>query len=124
LSATVTVPAGSTYKLLAETDAGIQVNSTDPNAACFTDVAVFVDGAQVGAGRRVFASNSPAILYSVSSFGFSVQASVSAGSHTVSVMAKEFPSIIAECYVSSAASGSGLPGNPRLQGILNVIAFP
>jgi hypothetical protein len=124
LSATLTVPAGATYKLLAETDAGIQLNSADPNASCHTDVAVFVDGAQVGSGRRVFLANTPLVSYSVTSFGFSVQATVSAGAHTVTVMAKQFPAIIAECYVSSGATGSGLPGNPRLQGILNVIAFP
>lgn len=124
LSATVTVPAGSTYKLLAETDAGIQVNSVDPSATCFTDVAVFLDGVQVGSGRRVAASNTQTVLYSVSSFGFSVQANVPAGTHTVAVMAKQYAAIVAECYVSSGPSGSALPGNPRLQGILNVIALP
>jgi hypothetical protein len=124
LSTSVTVPTGSTYKLLVETDAGIQVNSISPSASCYTDVAVFLDGAQIGPVRRVFTANTSLIGYSVSSFGFSVQATASAGSHTVAVMAKQFPSIIGECYVSSGANGSGLPGNPRLQGTLNVIAFP
>src|SRR4051812_15516917 len=124
LSATLTVPTGSSYKLLIETDGGIQLNSAETDGACFIDVAVFVDGAQLGAGRRVPVLNNATILYSVSTYGFSVETSLSAGSHTVAVMAKMFPSRVSTCYVSAAASGSGLPGNPRLQGILNIVAFP
>jgi hypothetical protein len=124
LAADLAVPAGMTFKLLVETDGGIQVNATDPIAACFIDVAVFVDGVQVGSGRRVSASNSSAILYSVSSYGFSVETTIPAGTHTVAVMAKLFPSLVAECYISSGAAGSGLPGNPRLQGTMNIVAFP
>jgi hypothetical protein len=124
LSASVTVPSGSTESVLIETDGGVQLNSADPAASGFIDVAVFVDGAQVGAGRRVSVSNNGIVLYSVGSFGFSVQTSLSAGAHAITVMAKRFPVTLTDLYVSSAASGSGLPGNPRLQGILNVIAFP
>jgi len=124
LSADVSVPTGTTSKLLIETDGGIQVNSLDPLASCFVDVAVFVDGSQVGAGRRVSASNGPLVSYGVSTFGFSVQTAVSSGRHSIAVMAKQFPVVLTECYVSSSASGSALPGNPRLQGILNIIAFP
>jgi hypothetical protein len=124
LSADVAVPAGATFKLLIETDGGIQVNSPDPLASCFVDVAVFVDGAQVGSGRRVSAANGPVVVYGVSSYGFSAQATVSSGTHTVAVMAKEFATTFTECYVSSGASGSSLPGNPRLQGMLNIVAFP
>lgn len=124
LSSSVTVPPGSTYSTLIETDGGIQLNSADPNAIGFTDVAVFIDGAQVGSGRRVGVSNSTTVLYSVGSYGFSVQTSLSAGTHTIAVMAKRFPTTLIDSYVSSGATGSGLPGNPRLQGVLNVITFP
>jgi hypothetical protein len=123
LSVSLTVPTGASYKLLIETDGGIQLNSAEPDAACFIDVAVFVDGAQLGPGRRVPVLNNATIVYSVSTYGFSVQTSLAAGSHTVAVMAKTFPSRVTPCYVSASANGSGLPGNPRLQGILNIIAF-
>jgi hypothetical protein len=123
LSTNLTVPARSSYKLLIETDGGIQLNSADTDAACFIDVAVFVDGAQVGSGRRVPVLNNATIVYSVSTYGFSVETSLTTGPHTVAVMAKTFPSRVSDCYVSSAANGSGLPGNPRLQGILNIVAF-
>jgi hypothetical protein len=124
LSATITIPAGRTYNALIETDGGVQVNGFNPNAACVVDVAVFVDGAQLGPGRRVAVMNNDDILFSVTTYALSVQTTLTPGTHTVAVMAKPFPTVIAECYVSSAASGSGLPGNPRLQGVLNVIAFP
>ena len=116
LSANLTVPTGASYKLLIETDGGIQLNSAETDAACFIDVAVFVDGAQLGSGRRVPVLNNATILYSVSTYGFSVETNLTAGSHTVAVMAKTFPSRITPCYVSAGANGSGLPGNPRLQG--------
>lgn len=124
LSASITVPAGATYKLLIETDGGVQLNSGDPTASGFTDVAVFINGVQVGSGRRVPVLNSPSVLYSVASYGFSVQTSVPAGTYTVAVMAKKFSTAFADCLVSSPATGSILPGTPRLQGILNVVAFP
>ena len=123
LSVNLTVPTGANYKLLIETDGGIQLNSAEADAACFIDVAVFVDGVQLGSGRRVPVLNNATIVYSVSTYGFSVETSLTAGSHTVAVMAKTFPSRVSPCYVSAAANGSGLPGNPRLQGILNIIAF-
>jgi hypothetical protein len=124
LSATVTVPAGSTYKALIETDGGVQLNSDNPAAFCFADVALFVDGTQVGSSRRLQVSNTASVLYSVGTYGLSVQTNLPAGTHTVAAMAKTFVSIVIPCYVSSAATGSGLPGNPRLQGVLNVVAFP
>jgi hypothetical protein len=124
LSANLTVPTGASYKLLIETDGGIQLNSAETDAACFVDVAVFVDGAQLGSGRRVPVLNNTTILYSVSTYGFSVETSLTAGSHTIAVMAKTFPSRVSPCYVSADTNGSGLPGNPRLQGILNILAFP
>jgi len=123
LSLNINVPSGNSYNLLIETDGGVQLNSSNATASGFTDIAVFLDGNQVGSGRRVPVLNNSSVSYSVASYGFSVQTSVTAGTHTVTVMAKKFSSSFTDCYVSSSASGSTLPGNPRLQGILNVIAF-
>jgi len=123
LTASVTVPAGSTFKLLIETDGGIQLNSAETDAACFIDVGVFIDGTSVGSGRRVPVLNNATISYSLSTYGFSLETSLPAGAHTIAVMAKTFPSRVTPCYVSSGPSGSGLPGNPHLQGILNILAF-
>jgi hypothetical protein len=124
LAASITVPPGSTYRMLAETDGGIQVNSAEPSATCFIDVGIFVDGAQVGSARRVPAANGVDILYSVSSYGLSVETSLAAGTHAVAVMARKYFATFTECYVSSAASGSTLPGHPQLQGALHIVGFP
>ncbi|MEP6764314.1 MAG: hypothetical protein ABJB66_08400 [Gemmatimonadaceae bacterium] len=124
LSASVTVPASSSYKVFVETDGGVQINSIDQSAFCFADIALFVDGAQIGAARRVTVTNSAQVLYSVVGYGFSAQTVLASGTHTVSVQAKKIPMSFYECYVSSGAGGTVLPGNPKLQGNLNVIAFP
>jgi len=123
LTATVTVPAGTQYSLLVETDGGVQLNSDEANDYGFTDIAVFVDGVQVGAERRVAVMNNASVLHSVGTFGFSVLTTVGAGTHTVTVRAKKFSAVFADCYVSSSASGSVLPGNPQLQAVLNIVAF-
>jgi hypothetical protein len=125
LSTTVTVPAGTSSDVLLETDGGIQINSPDPTAYCFVDVTLTVDGAQAGAGRRISVLNTPTALYSVGTYGFSTQATLSEGTHVVKVMARSIASLVAApCYVSSAETGSALPGSPHLQGVLNVVQFP
>ena len=124
LTTNLTVPAGASYTAIIETDGGIQVNSADPNAFCFADVAVFVDGAQVGPGRRAAVMNNAIVGFSVGSYGFSFETGITEGTHTITVMAKKFLPDLIECYISSGSAGSGLPGNPRLQGTLNVVAFP
>jgi hypothetical protein len=124
LSTSITVPAGASFTALIETDGGVQVNSADPNAFCYADVAVFVDGAQVGAGRRTPVLNTAIVGFSVSTYGFSVETGLTAGTHTIAVMAKKFLPDLIECYISSGPAGSVLPGNPKLQGTLNVVAFP
>ncbi|MEO7998208.1 MAG: hypothetical protein ABI852_12225, partial [Gemmatimonadaceae bacterium] len=106
LSSTVTVPAGRADKLFIETDGGIQLNSDETDAVCFIDVAIFVDGTQLGAGRRIPVFNNETVLYSVSTYGFSAETSLNAGTHTVAVMAKTYPSRVTPCYVSSGPSGS------------------
>ena len=124
LSVTLTSPAGTSTDLLIETDGGIQVNSLFAAAVCFTDLAVFVDDAPVGPGRRVGVTNTPDILYNVGSFGFSVTTALPPGTHTITVRAKPFtPLPGVQCYVSSAADGSTLPGRPKLQAVLNVVSF-
>ena len=124
LSVTLTSPAGTSTDLLIETDGGIQVNSLFAAAVCFTDLAVFVDDAPVGPGRRVGVTNTPDILYNTGSFGFSVTTALSPGTHTITVRAKPFtPLPGVQCYVSSGADGSTLPGRPKLQAVLNVVSF-
>ena len=123
LSLAVGVPAGASGQVLIETDGGIQLNSDAPVESCFIDVAIFVDGNQVGAGRRATVVNNAAVIFSVGTYGFSVQTGLTPGLHTIAVMAKRFTPTFAPCYVSSGAAGSGLPGNPRLQGTLNIVSF-
>lgn len=124
LAVSVSAVQGSSTDLLIETDGGIQVNSLFAAAVCFTDLAVFVDEAPVGPGRRVGVTNTPDILYNVGSFGFSVTTALSPGTHTVTVRAKPFtPLAGVQCFVSSAADGSTLPGRPKLQAVLNVVSF-
>jgi len=123
LSASVETAAGGSGQVLIETDGGIQLNSDVAIESCFIDVAVFVDGAQVGSGRRVQVLNNATVIYAVSTYGFSVETTLTPGTHAIAVMAKRFTPTFADCYVSSGAGGSGLPGNPRLQGVLNIVAF-
>jgi hypothetical protein len=125
LSATVTAVAGRTADVLIETDGGIQVNSGFAAAVCFADVAIFVDDAQIGPGRRIGVTNTPDVLFNVGSFGFSAETVLSPGAHTITVRAKVFtPLAGVQCYVSSGANGSDLPGRPHLQAVLNVVSFP
>jgi hypothetical protein len=124
VSATVTVVQGSTSNVLIETDGGIQVNSTSPDAVCTTDVAIFVDDAPVGPGRRVLVSNTPNVLYNVGSYGFSVATALAPGTHTITVRAKAItPLAVVQCYVSAGTNGSDLPGRPHLQAVLNVVSL-
>jgi hypothetical protein len=125
VSLTVTAPEGRTNDVLIETDGGIQVNSTSADAICVTDVAIFVDGAQVGPGRRILVSNTPNVLYNVGSYGFSLAAGLAPGTHTITVQAKAITPLAAvQCYVSAGTNGSDLPGRPHLQAVLNVVSLP
>ena len=125
VSATVTVGQGRANDVLIATDGGIQINSVAYDAVCVTDVAIFVDDAQVGPGRRVLVTNTPDVLYNVGTFGFSLVGNLTPGTHTISVRAKAFTAFAAvPCYVSSSAAGSDLPGRPHLQAVLNVVSLP
>jgi hypothetical protein len=124
VTATVTALPGKTNEVLIETDGGIQVNSGFAAAACFTDVAVFVDGAQIGPGRRIGVTNTADVLFNVGSYGFSVSTTLAPGTHTITVQAKNFtPLAGVQCYVGSGANGSDLPGRPHLQAVLNVVSI-
>ena len=124
VSLTVTASGGKATDVLIETDGGIQVNSLSPDAVCTTDVAIFVDGAQVGPGRRVLVSNTAGVLYNVGTYGFSLATQLAPGTHTIAVRAKSFTAFTAvPCYVSSGAGGSDLPGRPQLQAVLNVVSL-
>ena len=124
VSATVTAVQGKTNDVLIETDGGIQVNSALAAAVCFTDVAIFVDGAQIGPGRRIGVGNTTEVLFNVGSYGFSVATTLAPGTHTISVQAKALtPFAGFQCYVGSGANGSDLPGRPHLQAVLNVVSI-
>jgi hypothetical protein len=124
VSATVTAVKGRANDVLIETDGGIQVNSLSPDAVCVTDVAIFVDDAQVGPGRRILVSNTPNVLYNVGTYGFSLAANLAPGTHTITVRAKGITFFTGlQCYVSSGTVGSDLPGRPHLQAVLNVVAL-
>ena len=88
-----------------------------------TDIAVFVDGARVGPGRRVGVANTPEVVFKVGTYGFSVVMELTPGTHTITVQAKSFSPLAAvQCHVSSGADASDLPGRLKLQGVLNVVA--
>jgi hypothetical protein len=124
VSATVTAEQGRTTDVLIETDGGIQVNSAFAATVCFTDVAIFIDGAQAGAARRIGVGNTTEVLFNVGTYGFSVATELQPGTHTITVQAKAItPFAGAQCYVSSGADGSDLPGRPKLQAVLNVVSF-
>lgn len=124
MSTTVTVPALSTWTFLILTDGGVQLNSGSTSAVGFTDVSVFIDGVQSGAGRRVPTLNNSIVIYAVSAFSFSVLTTLDSGTHTVELKAKKFSNSFTDCIISSAPGGSPLIGNPPLQCTLNVLAFP
>jgi hypothetical protein len=124
VSVTVTAAGNRANDVLIETDGGIQVNSLAADAVCTTDIAIFVDGAQVGPGRRVLVSNTAGVLYNVGTYGFSLATQLLPGTHTIAVRAKAFTAFTAvPCYVSSGAGGSDLPGRPQLQAVLNVVSL-
>jgi hypothetical protein len=124
VSATVTAAAGRTSDVLIATDGGIQVNSPFAAAVCYTDVAIFVDGAPVGPGRRIGVGNTTEVLFNVGTYGFSVATSLAPGTHTITVQARPYtPLVGVQCYVSSGANGSELPGRPHLQAVLNVVSL-
>jgi hypothetical protein len=79
LSVSVETPAGGSGHVLIVTDGGIQLNSDVAIESCFIDVAVFVDGAQVGSGRRVQVLNNATVIYAVSTYGFSVETTLTPG---------------------------------------------
>lgn len=124
MSTTVTIPALSTYTVLIQTDGGVQLNSGSQNSVGYTDVAIFIDDVQVGAGRRVPVQNTSTVVYAVNAFGFSVLTTLGEGTHTVALKAKKFSNSFTSCIISSAPGGSTLMGNPPLQASLNVLEFP
>jgi hypothetical protein len=123
LTAIITVPAGMTHSVHIQTDGGVQLDSPFSFDGGFTDIAIFINGFQAGAGRRIPVDNCAA-GYSVNNYSFSVLTSLAAGSYTIEVRARKFSIFFSDCYISSSAGGSVLPGNPPLQGVLNIMQFP
>ena len=124
LNAVIKVPTNSTNQVLIETDGGIQLNSSDVTASGFTDMAIFINGVQLSSERRIPVLNTTNLIYSVSSYSFTEEATLAAGSYTIDVRAKKYSTIFSDCLVSSDSTGSILVGNPKLQGILNITQFP
>ncbi|MCB9323517.1 MAG: hypothetical protein H6571_07220 [Lewinellaceae bacterium] len=124
LTTIITVPQGSTHKVLIQTEGGIQLNDSDNTAVGFVDVAIFINNVQEGTGRRVPVQNSPSVIFSVNAYNFSVIKILTEGTYIIEVKAKKFSYMFDDCYVSSSSNGSTLVGNPPLQGTLYVMQFP
>ncbi len=123
LSITITVPAETINKVLIQTDGGLQLYSSSDIAVGFTDISIFINNIQTGTGRRIPAINNSSVGYAVNSYSFSTLTTLNAGTYTIEVRAKKFSDLFTDCIVSSSSNGSTLPGNPPLQGILNIIQF-
>lgn len=124
LTATITVPAGRTDKVLIQTDGGVQLNSSDPAGVGFTDVAIFINNVQFGVGRRIPVVNSATVQNSVNAYSFSYLTSLTQGTYTIQVRAKKFSNLFSDCFISSPTGNWNTIGSPPLQGILNIIQFP
>lgn len=86
---TIIVPTGFTYKILIQTDGGVQLNSGSSTGVGFTDVAIFINSIKTGAGRRVPAMNSSTATYAVNAYSFSTTATLTAGTYIIDVRAKK-----------------------------------
>lgn len=123
LRTVVTVPPNGSSALLIGTDGGIQIASDNPLGTCIVDVAIAVDGVPLDAGRRIVVSNTPSVLYSVNTYALTAVTAVTAGTHNITVVARQYGHIITNCYVSGGVDASPLPGAPHLQGTMNTLVF-
>lgn len=121
---TIVIPTGFTHKILIQTDGGVQLNSGSGTGVGFTDISIFINGVQTGAGRRVPAMNSSTVTYAVNAYSFTTTATLTAGTYIIDVRAKKYSTSFSTCYISSGPGGSPLGGNPPLQAILNIFEFP
>lgn len=111
LSQTITVPANA--KVFVSTNGGVQAVGTGNNHA-IADIAIYVDGGLVGAGgqQRVIAANTTGLGNMLDNWSFSKSYNLSAGSHTITVMAKDGAGTL-----DANVSGT----NGLIQGVLSVV---
>jgi hypothetical protein len=88
LTQTVTVPANSVVNV--STDGGLQTTSAATAGYSAIDIEIFVDGALVSTAgfQRVLALNNTGLTNVIAYWSMSESLNLSAGSHTISVMAK------------------------------------
>jgi hypothetical protein len=111
LTQTITVPANA--KVVVSTNGGVQAVGTGNNHA-IADIAIFVDGGLVGSGgqQRVIAANTTGLGNMLDNWSFGKSYDLSAGSHTISVMAKDGVGTL-----DANVSGT----NGLIQGVLTVV---
>lgn len=112
LSQTITVPSNA--KVYVHTYGGMQTNGTG-TAYGIGDFAIFVDGAINGSGgqQRVVSANTQGLANMIDNWSFGKTYSLSAGTHTIEVRAKDGGGS-ADLNVSSGSS-------PLIQGVLSVV---
>jgi hypothetical protein len=112
MTQTITVPANA--KVFVHTYGGVQTVGAG-TVFGIADFAIYVDGGLVGAGgqQRVVSANTTGLGNMIDSWSIAKSYSLSAGSHTISVMAKDGGGS-ADINVSSGSA-------PLIQGVLSVV---
>jgi hypothetical protein len=111
LTQTINVPANA--KVFVSTNGGIQAVGTGNNHAV-ADIAIYIDGGLVGAAgqQRVIAANTTGLANMLANWSFGKSYDLSAGNHTITVMAKDGGGTL-----DSNVSGT----NGLIQGVLSVL---
>jgi len=108
LATTVAVPAGTVLNV--RTDGGMQCTGTG-NAFSAIDVAIFIDGLETTAARRVVAANTVGVAQIITNWSFGRTFVVTPGAHTIEVRAVSAGGGGVDANVSSGSA-------PQLQGVL------
>lgn len=103
----IAVPAGAVLHV--HTDGGIQCTGTG-NAFSAVDVAIFIDGLQSTAARRIVAANTVGLAQVITNWSLDRTFPVTAGAHLVEVRVTSTGTGV-DANVSSASA-------PQLQGVL------
>ena len=120
---TTTVNADPGDEIFIIADGGVQNQSPFGGIASYTDVGIFVDNVLI-TNRRVPAINNSTAVYSVGLYSLSTTfASVSGGTHTITVQAKKYNAAFENTWVSSGVAGSPGPGNPPIQANMTAIVL-
>lgn len=110
-----TIVASGASRVLVATTGGVQNTGVGPTSFAVVDIALFVDGVQVGTGgsRRVYAANTQGVSQIVANWSFGVALPLSAGSHVIEVRVSGVDPGASNANVGSAP-------NTQLQGTLTV----